>query len=321
MRAVLIDHFGDPAEALRVEDLPRGPLPPDQARIEIEAAAINPSDVLTVKGDFPTTLPRIPGRDFAGRVVDGPRELVGLEVWGSGGDVGFVRDGSHAEQIDVPLGAVTPRPPNLSPAEAAAVGVPYLTAWSAIESAGLRAEETVLVSGAAGAVGSAAIELAHARGAQVIALVRHESEEAALDRARVRAVAHSDLGDTEKVVSEATGGRGAEVALNGVGASIFPSLLASLTDGGRMVVYAADGGRDVQLDLLAFFRRRLQLIGLNTLVIDLVGGAHILSELKPLFEGGVLPAPRVAARYRLEDAAEAYTRAATSPGKVVLERS
>lgn len=320
MRAVLIDHFGDPAEALRVVDLPRRPLPPEQARIEIEAAAINPSDILTVRGGLPTTLPRIPGRDFAGRVVDGPQELVGLDVWGSGGDVGIVRDGSHAEQIDIPLQAVTARPPNLSPAEAAAVGVPYLTAWSAIESAGLREGETVLVSGAAGAVGSAATDLARARGAQVIALVRGESEQAALDPGHLRAVARSDLGDTERVVAEATGGRGVEVALNSVGAPIFSGLLASLAEGGRMVVYGTAGGGDVQLDLLPFYRRRLQLIGLNTLVMDLVDGARILSELEKLFEGGVLPAPRVAARYRLDDVAEAYTRAA-SPGKVVLERS
>jgi NADPH:quinone reductase-like Zn-dependent oxidoreductase len=179
----------------------------------------------------------------------------------------------------------------------------------------------VLVSGAAGAVGTAATELAHARGARVIALVRNESEEAKLDLDRVQAVAHSDLQDTGLVVSEATGGRGVAVALNGVGAPIFPSLLASLADEGRMVVYGSGGGAGVQLDLTSLYRRSLRLIGLNTVSINLAGGAHILSELAPMFESGKLRAPQIAARYRLEEAVAAYARAASGPGKVVFAGS
>jgi NADPH:quinone reductase-like Zn-dependent oxidoreductase len=321
MRAVRIDHFGDPAEALRVVDVSTAPLPGGQARVKIEAAAINPSDILNVRGSFHSSLPCTVGRDFAGQVVEGPREVVGLEVWGSGGDAGVVRDGAHAEQIDIPLEAVSRRPSNLSAPEAAAVGVPYVTAWSAFESAQLGPGETVLVSGAAGAVGTAATELAHARGARVIALVRNESEEAKLDLDRVQAVAHSDLQDTGLVVSEATGGRGVAVALNGVGAPIFPSLLASLADEGRMVVYGSGGGAGVQLDLTSLYRRSLRLIGLNTVSINLAGGAHILSELAPMFESGKLRAPQIAARYRLEEAVAAYARAASGPGKVVFAGS
>jgi NADPH:quinone reductase len=77
-----------------------------------------------------TTLPRIPGRDFAGVVVEGPAELSGKAVVDSGGDLGFRRDGSHAEFLAVPAVAVMPLPGNLSFEQAAAMGVAYITACS-----------------------------------------------------------------------------------------------------------------------------------------------------------------------------------------------
>jgi NADPH:quinone reductase-like Zn-dependent oxidoreductase len=138
----------------------------------------------------------------------------------------------------------------------------------------------------------------------------------------VQAVARSDLADTERVVVEATDGRGVDVALNGIGASIFPSLVAALADGGRMAVYGATfGGSAVSIDLLDFYRRRLQLIGVNTLAVDIENGARILSTLEPLFQSGALGAPHIAARYRLQDAVQAYARTASGQGKVVFIRS
>src|SRR5690606_28708669 len=111
--------------------------------------------------------------DFAGRVVEGPAEWVGADVWGSGGDLGIARDGTHAEQIVLPAEGVARRPANLTAEEAAAAGVPFTTAWHALVAVGKLAEgEWVIVSGAAGAVGSAAIDIALARDARVIALVR-----------------------------------------------------------------------------------------------------------------------------------------------------
>src|SRR5215208_8304853 len=103
MQAVLIERFGNPSE-LRPVEVPR-PVPGEgEVLIEVYAAAVNRSDVLNARGSFPfTTLPRIPGRDFAGVVVEGPQELLGTEVWGTGGgDLGFIRDGSHARYLPVP---------------------------------------------------------------------------------------------------------------------------------------------------------------------------------------------------------------------------
>src|SRR2546422_648836 len=100
MQALQIDHHG-PVSALTVRDVPRPACGPHEVLIEIEAAAINPSDVASAEGRFDDALlPRILGHDFAGRVCDGPADLIGQDVWGSGGELGIWRDGTHAEYID-----------------------------------------------------------------------------------------------------------------------------------------------------------------------------------------------------------------------------
>jgi NADPH2:quinone reductase len=214
MKALQIEAFGTPSEVLKLVELHDTPPGPEDIRVRIEAAGINPSDVGNVNGKFPITiLPRILGRDFAGIVVEGPEDLVGMPVWGSGGDIGFTRDGSHAEFINIPGAAVSRRPQNLSAEEAAAVGVPFVTAFSALGLARVESREWVIVSGAAGAVGNAAVQLAHSRGAQVIALVKDEEQSNTLDRNKVKAVANSSRNDLEQVVREATGGKGADASL------------------------------------------------------------------------------------------------------------
>jgi NADPH:quinone reductase len=108
------------------------------------AASINPSDVKNVAGGMKqTTLPRIPGRDFSVVVEAGPADWVGAEVWGTGGDAGSIRDGSHAELIGVPVASLRRKPDALSFDQAAAVGVNCIAAWCGIEPAGLKAGETV----------------------------------------------------------------------------------------------------------------------------------------------------------------------------------
>jgi len=172
------DRYARAIANLRVRDVNEPGLGADDVRVAIEAAAINPSDLASAKGAFlGAPLPRILGRDFAGTVIDGPPELVGARVWGSGGDLGISRDGTHAESIVIPRAAVAVRPTNLTAEQAAAVGVPYVTAWAALDLAGVRAGETVLVAGAAGAVGTAAIQLAHVRGAHVVAVTHNNAAE------------------------------------------------------------------------------------------------------------------------------------------------
>lgn len=310
-----------PPVALRATDVPEPPRGPEEVRVQIEAAGVNPSDVLSLEGRFPSAvLPRTLGRDFAGRVVEGPPELVGAAIWGTGGDLGITRNGAHAEQLVLPAAAVSRRPSNLTPEQAGSAGLPFTTAWTClVDAARVQAGETVVVSGAAGAVGWAAVELASALGARVVALVKNGDEAARVDRARVEGVARSDLANLPAVVREVTGGAGAQVALNGVGSPIFSALMESLGPGGRQCAYSAAAGREVTVNLFDFYRRRLSLLGINTAVFTVAEMARILDQLRPLFESGrVRPHPSIQS-YPLADASRAYAAVSGgSPSKVVL---
>ena len=218
MQAILIERFGDPSE-LRPTEVAKPDPGEGEVLVEVHAAAVNRSDVLNARGSFPfTTLPRIPGRDFAGVVVEGPRELVGTEVWGTGGgELGFIRDGSHAQYLAVPRNAVVPKSDTLSLEEAAASGLAYVTAGSAlVELGGVSAGETLLVTGAAGGVGSAAVMIAHWKGARVIGAIKDESERELAERAGVQVIVDTSQEEGTDAVLAATDGRGANLILDAV---------------------------------------------------------------------------------------------------------
>jgi len=149
--------------------------------------------------------------------------------------------------------------------------------------------------------------------------VKDAEEAARVDHRRVAGVARSDTGDLPTVMREVTGGAGAQVALNGVGAPVLRPLLESLGPGGRLCVYSAAAGREAPLDLFDLYRRRLTLLGINTAVLTAPEGARILDHLRPLFESGKLrPHPRIEA-YPLQEAPRAYEQVARgSVSKVVL---
>jgi NADPH:quinone reductase len=111
-------------------------------------------------------LPQIPGRDFARVVVRG-KQHEGEEVWGSSPNLGIAHDGSHAEYVVVPVGTVSLKPKSLSMAQAAAIGVPFVTAWaSVVNAAQIQPGESILIVGAAGAVGQAATQIKLEAGAR-----------------------------------------------------------------------------------------------------------------------------------------------------------
>jgi NADPH2:quinone reductase len=320
MKALYIEKHGNVFD-LKVSDIPAPKIKPGEVLIKVEASAINPSDVASVQGRFPNAiLPRIVGRDFAGKVVDGPPGVIDAEVWGSGGDLGTSRNGTHAEYLAIPVQAVARRPKNLSAEEAAVVGVPFITAYSALFRLGhLKEGECVIISGAAGAVGQAAIQLAHVKGARIVALVKDASESSVSKSGSVQAIAQSDRGNLEAVVREATNDRGADLALNGVGAAIFGPLLSALAVNGRQVVYSAAGGREFALDILSFYRQQFALFGLDTQKLDATACSEILNEIAPLFESGALHRPAVGERYKLSEAPRAYQHVAEGQGgKAVL---
>src|SRR5580700_979553 len=123
MRALRFERTGS-LDYLHLADAPM-PVPrASELLIKVEAAAVNPSDAKNVLGLMhETTTPRTPGRDFAGTVVQGPKDWMGRRVFGTGGDLGFGRDGSHAEYVVVPQVAAVPIPAAWNFAQAAGVGL------------------------------------------------------------------------------------------------------------------------------------------------------------------------------------------------------
>jgi NADPH2:quinone reductase len=321
MKALQIDRTGS-LDVLRIRDVPDPTASPNDVRVRVEAAGVNPSDIGIALGRFPQlTLPRVLGRDFAGTVIDGPPELLGKAVWGTGGgELGLTRDGAHAAMLVVPVNAVALRPSHLSAEGAAAMGTPFLTAWSALVDLGrASANEWVIVSGAAGAVGTASAQIAKALGAHPIALVRSDDNLSELEEIGVDAVVRSDQDDLPARVNELTGGKGAQLATNAVGAPVFASLVDALGKDGRMVIFSAAAGRDATLNLFTVYRKRLTLFGLDTASFPLERVGDVLTRLSPYIESGKLRAPRVAERYPLDRAREAYERVNTgAKGKVVI---
>jgi len=322
MHAIRFDRFGPPSE-LQFQELPSPVLQSDEVLVEIYAASINPSDVKNVLGKMEhTTLPRTPGRDFAGVIVEGPHDLLGTQVWGTGGDIGFTRDGSHASHIVLPGKAVQPLPRNLSMQRAATVGVTFVTAWlSLVDAAQLQAGETLLVVGATGGVGKAAMQIAKWKGARIIGTVRRESDRAAAAEFGADRVINLGTEDLRSEVLAATEGMGASVALDTVGGSMLETCLGTLRRQGRLVAISAPPTEPrVSFNIRDFYHQELRLFGVDSRAFDATACGEILAALTPLFEANKLDIPGAIASYPLREAATAYQQVLNraTANKVVL---
>lgn len=303
MKALQFDRTGDLA-ALSFTEI-TDPLPAaDEVLVEIHAAGLNPSDVKNVLGRFPyTTLPRVPGRDFAGTVVKGPAELLGKSVWGTGRGLGFTRNGSHAQLMSVPAGGVALMPERMSFAQAASCGVPFTTAWDALERSQVGAGTRLLVIGS-GAVGAAAISLAKARGAQVLGAVRRTEAQAEL---QARGVPSLLLGSAETLaaqVEEHFPG-GAEVIFDTTGFWL-PAAVSALATFGRIAIIAAPVDGHVQLPALALYRRGGLVVGVNSLLYDTLACAAMLRQFGQWFDDGRLPLPTGLREVPLSEGVQRY---------------
>jgi NADPH:quinone reductase-like Zn-dependent oxidoreductase len=309
MLALRFEQFGPPS-VLQLQDLPKPVLKPDEVLVQIHAASINPSDVKNVQGNMlHTTLPRTPGRDFAGVVVEGPENLVGTEVWGTGGDIGFTRDGSHAEYIILPKEAARPKPHTLSMEEAGSVGVTYVTAWlSIMEAAQLHEGETLLVIGATGGVGSAAMQIGKWKGARVIGTVRRESDREPALKANADVVINLGEQDLREAVLDATEGKGANVILDTVGGQMVETCLGALSQKGRLAeISAPPKDSRVSFDLRDFYHQEARLLGVDSRALDASACGSILGDLTLGFESHDLQIlPATVETYSLEDAIKAY---------------
>ena len=321
MKALRFSSFAEDLKNLSVEQLPDPVLKPDEAKVRVIAACINPSDVKNVQGKMSsTTLPRVPGRDFAGIVVDGPPNLVNTEVWGSGGDIGFTRDGSHAEFLVIPAEAVSSKPKKLSFEQAACVGVNFLTAYQGLfRRANLQLGETLLVTGAQGGVGSAVLQLGHTVNAKLIAVDRKPFDTERFSGLDLLGYVDTTQSDLKEAVREITKGKGVDVTFDCVGGELFEPVLSTLGKDGGHVAITSVGTRRVSFDLLDFYHRRLALFGVDSLAITVADGAKLLTSLAPLFETGQLRPSPIAERGALEDALRLYSYVSSGhPGKAVF---
>jgi NADPH:quinone reductase-like Zn-dependent oxidoreductase len=319
MEALRFHKFGDISN-LAVENLP-DPVPATgEIKVRVRAACVNPSDAKNVQGKMEdTTLPRTPGRDFAGVVVDGPANVKGMEVWGSGGDIGFTRDGSHAEFIVIPVDAAAAKPPNLSFEEAACVGVNFVTAYEGlVVRAKLQPGETVLATGAGGGVGSAVLDLAQALGAKVIAVDRIPADQFQAEDLKLLGYVNTTQKQWPDSVRELTQGVGVDVAFDCVGGELFEPVLSTLAHHGRQVSITS-GVRRVSFDLLDFYHHSLTLLGVDSRPLTVTDCARILDSLAPLFRKGSLKPTKISRTGSLQEASALYGHVlGGGPGKAVF---
>src|ERR1700733_8759921 len=276
---------------------------PNDAIVEIKAAGVNPSDVKATTGLMPYAIfPRTPGRDFAGVVVDGPPEWIGREVFGSSGDLGIRRDGTHATHLVVETAALVEKPASISMEEAAGIGVPFVTAIEGFCRAGMpTAQDTVLVMGLNGKVGQAAAQLATWRGARVIGVVRKDEAYAGHANGPIEVI-DANTTNVAARVRELTNGKGADIVFNTVGDPYFEAANKSLALCGRQILIAAVD-KIVQFNILAFYRGQHSYAGIDTLALSSIATGDVLRELGPGFASEHLkPFPiNPAAIYSLED--------------------
>ena len=312
---------GDPASLephVERRSLARGA---NELLIEVKAAAVNPSDVKAATGLMAyAVFPRTPGRDYAGFVIDGPVDWIGREVFGSSGDLGIRRDGSHATHLAVEIEAVVEKPRNLSWEEAAGIGVPFVTAMEGFKRASMpKSGDTVLVMGVNGKVGQAAVQIASWHGARVIGVVRKSEPYAGHVNGKVEII-DASVTDVAARVREFTNGKGADIVFNTVGDPYFQAAHQSLALRGRQILIAAID-RIVPFNILEFYRGQHTYVGIDTLGLSSIATGAVLREIAPGFLSGHLrPFPILpGAIYPLEQARAAFLAVAgSSRDRVIL---
>jgi NADPH:quinone reductase len=322
MQALRFNQFGDPA-VLHLTDLPDPQATAQEAVIRVDAASVNPSDVKNIAGAMEwTVLPRTPGRDFAGVVVSGPPEWRGAPVWGTGGDVGFTRDGSHAELMSVPVQALVRKPERLSFDEASAVGVNFVVGWyGAVEMAQLAAGETIAIFGVSGGVGGAVAQIARTLGAKVIGVDRHAPGPATPAAAVIDDfIVFDPTADVGADIKRLTGGAGAHVVYDTVGGVTTPAALASLAHRGRLVVISTVGPRTVEVDFNDLYHNETRIFGADSTKLSVVDSAQRLQKMGRYFESGEFQPLPIANTYSLEEGRQAYQAVADHiTGRVVIK--
>jgi len=327
MRAIVVDQFGPP-ERLRVGEVAK-PMPgPDEVMVAVHAAPVNYVDLLVVGGtyQFLPPLPFIPGKGPAGVVAALGETVTSLRI----GDrvLAMTEQGGYAEAVTVRADHCYRLPPSMSFNEAASLSLVYDTAWFALrERARLETGETVLVLGASGGVGRAAIQLAHVMGARVLAGILRPERAASVRAAGADAVidlSAADLRDSlRSQVYAATEGRGADIILDPLGGPIFEAAMRALAWRGRLVVIGFAAGPIPTIRTNYLLLKNVEISGLQISDYRKRRPAQVAACFAEIFslheEGTIRPAKAIAFPLGRAGEALAAVRDRRLAGRAVLQ--
>ena len=321
MKALVCRALSDDIDTLRLEEVELPPLGAGQARVRIRAAAVNFPDILTVQGKYQhkPDLPYVPGTEGAGDVV-----AVGAEVGNVAiGDRVIVSGlGCFAEEVQVAADAVRPIPPGVDYATAAGFTAAYLTAHvGLVRRAAIREGEWLLVHGAAGGVGLAAVDLGHALGARVIATASTQEKRDFLKTHRADHVLPSS--GFREAVKELTGGEGANLIYDPVGGDVFDESTRCIAFDGRLLVVGFTSGRIPSIAANIPLIKAFSVMGMRAGEYGRrfpERGRENLAALDAMLAARKLH-PHVGARFPLERAVEAMRmlEERKAIGKVIIE--
>lgn len=327
MKAVVIRQFSEDPRAHHIEEVAEPAMGPDDVLVSVKAASINFPDLLVMSGKYQILpeRPFIPGKDAAGIV-----EAVGANVrtLRAGDHVATqVENGCFASRLSVPQASAHKIPVEMPFADAAAMGLVYQTAYFALtDRGGFRKGETVLVSGAAGGVGLAAVQIAKGLGAKVLAGVTSEAQAEAVRQSGADAVidfsAPNLIESVREQVHRATDGKGADVFLDPVGGDVFDASIRALASRGRAVIIGFASGKVPVVKGSYLLLKNISVSGMQwtdyqARTPKLVAEAQ--AELSRLYQRGFVR-PRIMKTFPLESFADAAARLASRGviGKLVL---
>ena len=319
MRAAICPAYGPP-EVVRVEESPSPELTDGQVRVQVASAAVNFPDVLLIAGTYQVKVPPpfVPGSEFAGVITeisgDTGNFAVGDRVTGTG------MVGAFAEQVCLGTGGLVPIPDGIDDHTAAASGVAFRTAYHALRStARVTAGDDIVILGAGGGVGLAAVALGTALGARVIAVASSPEKLAAAAR-------HGAIGgidhrreDLRQALRESLPG-GAAAVIDPVGGELSEPALRCLTRGGRFVTVGFASGSIPRIPLNLVLVKGIQVLGFQFQDIPADEFTRNESELHRLLTSGAV-APHIGATYALADTASALRHVADGRaiGKVIID--
>jgi len=322
VNAIRVNKFGPPDSALKLQQITLPPLTANQVLVKVEAVGVNPVETYIRNGTYPRlpSLPYTPGNDCSG-VVEAVGENVKRVKVGDRVYTSQTVTGSYAELAVAFENTVHPFPKNISFSQAAALNVPYSTAYHALfQIAHAKPGETLLIHGASGGVGIPAIQLALSRGLIVIGTAGTDHGKKLLqDQGVSQIVNHNSPNHFEEILS-LTNGRGVDIILEMLANVNLAGDLKVLAQGGRVAVVGSRG--PIQIDPRDTMSRRTMILGVNLNNATEAESREIHAAIYAGLSNSSL-SPVVGATYPLANAAQAHKDIINPPaggaaGKIVL---